>query len=286
MATSSKQLRAAARRTFLRVFPDGFRDELYLAWERDYKVDAHRRWRDEVGGQAELRAALDAGRHREVAAAAVRVEAGRPLLFSFEKMALRDAVVRSEVGAQRFAEGLYDWLHGPGGEPDRFERWTEVVASLPRRQTRVATWPVVTVFGAIARPRVHMFVKPMTIRRAAEAYGVALRYHSTPGWETYSSVLELARASCAPIWRISDRAIRSTFSRSSGSSGPTSTRRPAPPDGAGAGLPLELARPLHHQPLGPSAPKAPFEPSAALADPLRNMRRCPPPRCSSSRTIR
>ena len=193
MVTSSKRLRAAARRTFLKIFPDGFRDELYLAWERDYKVDAHRRWRDEVGGKAELRAALDAGRHREVAASAVRVEAGRPLLFSFEKMALRDAVVRSNEGARRFAEGLYDWLHGPGGEPERFERWTEVVQSLPRRQTRVATWPVVTVFGAIARPRVHLFVKPLTIRRAAEAYGFDLRYHSTPGWETYSSVLELAR---------------------------------------------------------------------------------------------
>jgi hypothetical protein len=193
MATANNRLRAAARRTFLRIFPEGFRDDLYLGWERDYKVDAHRRWRAEVGGKAELRAALEARQHREVAAAAVRVEAGRPLLYSFEKMALRDAVVRSKVGAHRFAEGLYDWLHGPGGERERFERWTEVVQSLPRRQTRVATWPVVTVFGAIARPRVHIFVKPQTIRRAADAYGFDLRYASTPGWDTYSRVLDLAR---------------------------------------------------------------------------------------------
>jgi hypothetical protein len=193
MAIATHRLRAAARRDFLRVFPDGFQDELYLAWERDYKVDAHRRWRADVGGKAELRAALGAGRHREVAAAAVRVEAGRPLLFSFEKMALRDAVIRSEMGARRFAEGLYDWLHGPGGERERFDRWTEVVQSLPRRQTRVATWPVVTVFGAIARPRVHVFMKPLTIRRAAEAYGFDLGYSSTPSWDTYSRVLELAR---------------------------------------------------------------------------------------------
>jgi hypothetical protein len=185
--------RTAARRTFLRMFPDGFSDERYLAWERDYKVDAHRRWRHEVGGKGDLRAALDAGHHRDIAAAAVRVESGRPLLFSFEKMALRDAVVRSEVGAHEFAEGLYDWLHGPGGEAERFERWVDVVRSLPRRQTRVATWPVVTVFGAIARPRVHLFMKPLTIRRAAEAYGFDLRYRSTPSWDTYSSVLELAR---------------------------------------------------------------------------------------------
>jgi hypothetical protein len=185
--------RAQARRTFLRVFPDGFRDELYLAWERDYKVDAHREWVAEIGGKADLRAALDEGRHRDVAAAAVRIESGRSLLFSFEKMALRDAVVRSPAGARRFAEGLYDWLHGPDGEAARFERWAEVVRGLPRRQTRVATWPVVTVFGSIARPRVHLFVKPLTIKRAAEAYAFDLEYRSSPGWPTYASVLELAR---------------------------------------------------------------------------------------------
>lgn len=193
MDARTKRIRARARRTFLSVFPDGFRDELYLAWERDYKVEAHRRWREEIGGKADLRFALDAGRHRDIAAAAVRVESSRPLLFSFEKMALRDAVVRSADGARRFADGLYDWLYGPGSEADRFGRWVEVVQGLPRRQTRVATWPVLTVFGAIARPRVHVFVKPLTIKRAAEAYGFDLTYRSTPDWATYSSVLELAR---------------------------------------------------------------------------------------------
>jgi hypothetical protein len=187
------QRRAEARRTFLRIFPGGFSDERYLSWERDYKLHAHELWREEIGGKAAFRAALDEGRHREVATAAVRIESSRALLFSFEKMALRDAVVRSEEGAGRFAEGLYDWLYGPGGEAARFERWTAVVRSLPRRQTRVATWPLVTVFGSIARPKVHLFVKPLTIKRAAEAYAFDLPYRSTPNWGTYSSVLELAR---------------------------------------------------------------------------------------------
>jgi hypothetical protein len=185
--------RAEARRIFLGVFPGGFSDERYLAWERDYKLEAHRLWLAEIGGKAALRAALDEGRHREVAAAAVRIESGRALLFSFEKMALRDAVVRSEEGARQFAEGLHDWFYGPGREAARFERWTAVVRSLPRRQTRVATWPVVTVFGAIARPKVHLFLKPLTVKRAAEAYAYDLTYRSTPGWTTYAGVLDLAR---------------------------------------------------------------------------------------------
>ena len=182
-----------SRRTFLHHFPGGFHDETYLAWERDYKWEAHQLWRSRIGGASELRAKLEDGRHAEVAADAVRIESGRSLLFSFEKMALRDAVVRSHKGAVLFADGLYDWLHGPGGERERFERWLDVVAELPRKQTRVATWPVVTVFGFIARPRVHCFLKPMTMKRAAEAYGFDLTYSSRPSWDTYASLLELCR---------------------------------------------------------------------------------------------
>ena len=181
----------AARRKFLAQFPGGFRDETYLAWERDYKWDAHRLWLERIGGKRELRAKLDAGLHSQVAADAVRIESGRALLFSFEKMALRDAVVRSQEGAVLFADGIYDWMHGPGGERARFERWLDVVAALPRRKTRVATWPVITVFGFIARPRVHCYLKPTATRRAAQQYGFDLRYSSTPSWETYASLLEL-----------------------------------------------------------------------------------------------
>ena len=183
----------ACRRKFLATFPGGFHDETYLAWERDYKWEAHRLWQSLIGGKRELRTMLDDGRHDEVAAAAVRIESGRALLFSFEKMALRDAVVRSHKGAVLFADGLYDWLHGPGSERDRFERWVEVVQELPRRQTRVATWPVLTVFGMIARPKVHCYLKPLATRRAALAYGFDLDYSSRPSWETYSSLLELCR---------------------------------------------------------------------------------------------
>ena len=189
---SDRRLRQRARQQFLHVFPDGFADERYLAWERDYKVDAHRAWQRDIGGKAALRAALDAGRHREIAAAAARIEGPRPLLFSFEKMALRDAVVRSDEGAYAFGEGLYDWLYGPGSEQARFERWADVVRGLPRRQTRVATWPLVTVFGFIARPKQHMFLKPLTTKRAAAAYGFPLTYRSHVDWSTYGSVLEFA----------------------------------------------------------------------------------------------
>ena len=74
----------------------------------------------------------------------------------------------------------------------KFERWRDVVAGLPRKQTRVLTWPVVTVFGFIAQPATHIFLKPMVTKRAAEEYGYNFIYRSQPAWETYASLLGFA----------------------------------------------------------------------------------------------
>jgi hypothetical protein len=182
---------AACKRKFLEIFPGGFQDPTYVDWERSYKWDAHRRWAGALG-KATFRSLLDAGAYKDAATTAVRIESRTNLLFSFEKMAVRDAVATGS-GARMFATGLYDWLHGPGRERDKFERWCETVAALPRRQTRVATWPVITVFGFIGRPRVHVFLKPTVTRVAAEAYGFDFRYHSRPAWDTYASLLDFAR---------------------------------------------------------------------------------------------
>ena len=179
-----------ARRKFLKLFPGRFRDQTYLEWERDYKWETHQRW-EEALNRDEFRRLLTKRAYAEVAARAVRTEqrSRHSMIFSFEKMALRDAV-KSPAGAEAFAKGLYDFLHGPGGMQRRFERWCAVVSALPRRQTRVLTWPLVTVFGFIAQPEQHIFLKPTVTKRAAEAYGYDFRYQSTPNWETYSSLLD------------------------------------------------------------------------------------------------
>jgi hypothetical protein len=178
------------RRKFRRYFRRGFQDETYLAWERDYKWQAHRQWQVELGAVT-FRALLRAGNHAEVAHRAVRIESRTNLLFSFEKMALRDAV-RSPTGAQAFSRALYDLLHGPGPMSDKFQRWCKVLARLPRRQTRVLTWPLATVFGFIAQPRRHIFLKPMVTRRAVTRCGYTFDYASRPSWPTYAAYLELA----------------------------------------------------------------------------------------------
>jgi hypothetical protein len=107
-------------------------------------------------------------------------------------MALRDAV-KSPRGARAFSEGLYDFLYGRGTDQTKFEAWCNTVSSLPRRQTRVLTWPLVTVFGFLALPDEHFFLKPMVTRAAAREYGFDFRYESRPNWSTYSNLLEFAR---------------------------------------------------------------------------------------------
>ena len=122
---------------------------------------------------------------------AVRIESRTNLLFSFEKMALRDAV-RSSNGARIFAQGLYDVVHGRGRMSARFDRWCDAVRSLPRKQTRVLTHPVVTVFPFIADPVNHIFLKPNVTKDAAARYGFDFHYESRPSWEVYSQLLRFA----------------------------------------------------------------------------------------------
>ena len=180
-----------AREKFLSFFPRGFEDPKYLGWERDYKLRAHEQW-DARLDPATFRELLRAGSAAEIAARAVALESRTNLLFSFEKMALRDAV-RSPAGARAFARALHELVYGRGVLPGRFDRWVAALAALPRRQTRVLTWPLATVFGFIAQPELHFFVKPRVTKLAASDYGFALRYDSRPAWASYSEFLRLAR---------------------------------------------------------------------------------------------
>jgi hypothetical protein len=191
------------RRKFLRFFPKGFYDPKYVDWERGYKWEAHERW-EEILGRETHRGLIQNQDFAEVARRAVTIESRTNLLFSFEKMALRDAV-KPAAGARAFAEGLYDFLYGRGSLENRFEQWCSVVAELPRRQTRVLTWPLLTVFGFLAQPEVHFFLKPMVTRAAAREYGFDFQYRSRPNWETYANLLEFAEVTRSDLEELKPR---------------------------------------------------------------------------------
>jgi hypothetical protein len=180
----------ACRRKFLQYFKQGFWDETYIEWERGYKETAHLRWL-EVLNRDKLESLLRRHRYVEIARLAVQIESRTNLLFSFEKMAFRDAV-RSLAGAKLFATALNRFLYGSGTMEQRFGQWCSAIAGLPRRQTRVLTWPVVTIWGFLAQPALHIFLKPTVTRRAAMQYGYDFQYQPGPNWTTYKSALNFA----------------------------------------------------------------------------------------------
>lgn len=181
---------AKCRHKFLRFFPKGFTDDKYWHWERGYKWRAHERWL-ELLPKKEFEALLSRGEFAEVGSRALRTLAGTNLIFSFESMALRDAL-KTDVGSRLFAQGLYDLIYGRGALPKKFDAWCQTVAALPKKQSRVLTHPISTVFGFLGKPDVHIFLKPTVTKRAAEAYGFDFHYNSRPSWETYSSLLAFA----------------------------------------------------------------------------------------------
>jgi hypothetical protein len=186
-----ERLRRSAKKRFFSFYPKGFDDPDYIDLERSYKWRAHEEWRAMLE-RASFENALIDERYTEIAAHAVRVESRTNLLFSFEKMALRDAV-KSRPGAKIFSEGLFEFLYGEGAIEERFEKWVEAVGMLPRRQTRVLTWPVLTVFPFIAEPKKHLYLKPTVTRIAAERWGFPFQYASKPTFATYRSLLTFGR---------------------------------------------------------------------------------------------
>jgi hypothetical protein len=186
IADPAKQ-REKYRRKFLYYFRGGFYDQKYVDWERGYKWNAHLQWQEELNRSA-FEELLALKQYAEIAARAVRIESRTNLLFSFEKMALRDAVATS-AGCRRFALGLYDYIYGEDSMEEKFAQYLQVIGALPRKQTRVLTWPVVTVFGFIANPAKHIFLKPIVTKKAAHKYGFDFAYQSSPNWKTYSNLL-------------------------------------------------------------------------------------------------
>ena len=185
-----QKARIRCRRKFLHYFRKGYSDPTFIDWERQYKLDAHFRFQQDLDYE-EYKRLLKKGDYDTIAQLAVRTESRTNLLFSFEKMALRDAVKPAE-GSRAFAKGLFEYVYGKAPLKDRFEAFVEVVGSLPRKQTRVLTWPLTTVFGFLANPHEHIFLKPRVTQVAAGKYAYDFDYRSKPNWETYRSLLDFA----------------------------------------------------------------------------------------------
>ncbi len=185
------------KKRFLKIFPKGFNDQRYIEWERTYKWEAHLLWK-KLLGQEEFLSLLKKRDYSTIASRALQVESRCTFLFSFEKMALRDALNMGD-GARTFAEGLYNLLHGKDPFRERFVAWIVAVSELPRKKSRVLSWPVLTFFPYIAQPNKFMIMKPTAMRVASEELGFDLEYSSKPNFRTYELLMDLAEQTKAGI---------------------------------------------------------------------------------------
>jgi hypothetical protein len=117
------------RAKFLRYFPKAFRDPLYEDWERGYKWKAHQRW-NETLGKASFRKLLQDGKHREIAAYAVAIEA---------------AQLANQLGARECDAG-----HPPAREVARQGVTAAAQASAAMSSVRDASHEVTTAIRGLA----------------------------------------------------------------------------------------------------------------------------------------
>ena len=178
------------KKRFLRFFPNSFQDQQYIDWERTYKWEAHKLFQEHLA-RDKFKTLMNKGLYDEIAMRALQVESRTNFIFSFEKMALRDGV-KAAGGARTFAEGLYGLLYERGPLSGRFIQWLVSLGDLPRKKSRVLSWPVATFFPFIAQPSKHIILKPTAMKAAALELKYDLDYSSRPCFTTYDSLLHFA----------------------------------------------------------------------------------------------
>jgi hypothetical protein len=180
---------------FLEAFPQGFADPAYLAdgTGRRERVFRWRRAQDVYaatlgGGEGERLLAV--GSIGGLAERALRVERlVRPLHRDAERASFEDALKDLDAARGYFA-ALFDLLAAPAPERSLFEALAAAVAIMVPGASPESGWPLVTLLPFVARPDLHMLLRPKFACEAAQRLGLELGYEPRPNWSTYSALLK------------------------------------------------------------------------------------------------
>lgn len=185
--------RDEAHKRFLRHYPGGLPSQAYQSAEREWKVRQHQLWKE----------LLPEGRLRELAASDPQA-AGALILQVLQTGDAPLLAVRGELPMMSWAltkgapapylTALADFIESRQPTAPLFVAMADALESLPtKNQTKLLTWPNLTVLPFLARPDVHLFVKPQATQEAARKLGVDLLYEARPSWQTYQRVLTFSR---------------------------------------------------------------------------------------------
>ncbi len=178
---------------FLEVFPKGFEDPGYVGDGKDRRERVFR-WRRAHGvyvetlGGGEGERLLAAGDVGGLAERALRVERHvRPLHRDVEKASFEEALKNLDASRAYFA-ALFDLLAAPP-EQSRFEALAAAVAAMAPDAPRESRWPIATLMPFVARPDLHMLLRPRFACEVAQRLGLELAYGAEPNWSTYAALL-------------------------------------------------------------------------------------------------
>jgi hypothetical protein len=179
---------------FTEAFPLGFEDPAYVAPEKG-RGDRAARWRR---AHAAFVAAFGDGRGEQLLAAgdlaglverAAKIERIVSPIFRDPGKAPFEAGRKDPGLARGFFAALFDLLSTAAPDRGRFEALAASVAALAPGTAPESGWSVVTLLPFVARPDVHMLLRPHSACDGAQRMGLELAYEAAPNWATYESLL-------------------------------------------------------------------------------------------------
>lgn len=172
---------------FLEDFPGGFQGEMFLRYERDYKVKAHE-WTMAHMSQKSMHARLESGELGELHADMRRLYQTTNLLASFELIKLGDSL-KTPTFADDLVLALYTLLYGTDPFAARFNQFVTTLA-----RDGLDKWPIATYPLFIRHPEQFIFVKPNMIREAAVNSRFDIHYTSNVSAGAYENMQSFARS--------------------------------------------------------------------------------------------
>ncbi len=175
-----------AKQRFLKQFPGGLR---LLDGERDYK-DELARVAQQLLAKDVLQALIDVENYQQICDNAntlvsyKKKKVWNNLPSLFEQYAFRDGI-KTLGDPKSFAHSLFEYLHGDGDLEPRFTRFAQVLAEM-----EAAKWPIITTFRFFLFPATDVFIKPETLKYAAEVSRFGINYRPQLNWLTYYRVTQ------------------------------------------------------------------------------------------------
>ena len=181
----------AAVQWFETTYPAKFEDEKFVDSDLRNKRAAVEVFHANFG-EGRGKAAVDEGKHAEIATALDGIARATNILSPFEVKAVHKAFAKGDESSTKVLGATLAFIANPGQQS--FKAMAEAVSQLSADGGKVHTWPIVTLLPFLADPKRFIPLKPTNTELIAARMGANLKYDTTPNWETYDAFLRMSNA--------------------------------------------------------------------------------------------